>query len=587
MVFGKVYKDSLRNLLSNEQLHDSIRMDVYGKLAAEVYLYSDLDSASYFTDLLLTLATDQKNIKEEGSAHYMMGQIAYLKGDFPGALKSALEARKRTAQINYSQGESACLGMIGNVFVQMRNLDKAMEYYQLELELERKIDDRYGVGACYGNISTIYEYQHKPEMALTYRLKAISVAKEIKDSLLLTNELSNLALLYMDRERFDTSMIIFEEALLISKRIEDHLGVYYSEHGIGRIYELTNQLNKALIHFEKAVKIAKEREYMEELSSEYEVLGRINKKLKNYRAALEYFELHRAIQDSIINEKEYRDIADQEANDRYEKKALIDSLHFAGQQDVLQVENQKQKVQLYGLIGLIVLSVLFTLFIINRLRVSSRQRKMIQAKDEEKELLLKEIHHRVKNNLQIVSSLLSLQTRNIEDPSALSVMEDGQSRVQAMALIHESLYQSEDLAYVDFEVYLNKLLNQIAMVYVDQVQPIYKIETDLVKLDIDTAVPLSLILNELISNSFKYGMSSEHPELHITLKRLDQHYSLEVADGGPGLPVDFKIEKAKSLGLRLVGRLCKQLFGTLEYNYENGAKFNVKFQDTATRMLQG
>ena len=209
----------------------------------------------------------------------------------------------------------------------------------------------------------------------------------------------------------------------------------------------------------------------------------------------------------------------------------------------------------------------------------------IEKSLSEKEVLLKEIHHRVKNNLQVVSSLLDLQSRGIDDEKALSTFMEGQNRVKAMALIHQKLYQNENLATIDFAEYADQLMNELATIYPTAGGVKTKISANGdARFDIDTAVPLGLILNELISNAYKYAFKENKGELSVSVTSLGEgKHQLTVADSGEGLPADFDLTKARSLGLRLVRRLSKQLYGSAEYYYEQGSKFIITFTDTLER----
>lgn len=204
---------------------------------------------------------------------------------------------------------------------------------------------------------------------------------------------------------------------------------------------------------------------------------------------------------------------------------------------------------------------------------------------QDKEVLLKEIHHRVKNNLQVISSLLELQSKGIEDEAALTAIAEGKNRVQSIALIHQKLYQNDDIAAIEFKGFMEDLCSQVTSVFG------YKVKTEIdvpkVNLDIDTAVPLGLISNELITNSYKYAFKKEGDgKLEISLKETaNGQYVLSVQDNGPGLPKEFDIGKANSLGLRLVKRLSKQLGGHVEYHNVGEPRFDIYFKDTAQRKL--
>lgn len=206
--------------------------------------------------------------------------------------------------------------------------------------------------------------------------------------------------------------------------------------------------------------------------------------------------------------------------------------------------------------------------------------EQIELSLKEKEVLLKEIHHRVKNNLQIICSLLNLQAEVIEDPRVSEIFRESQSRIQSMALIHEKLYHSEDLASVNFCDYLNDLVTNLRYSYqvnLDSLLLTLKIEQ--IELDIDTAIPCGLIVNELVSNALKYAFSPSDPgELRIELYAVgDREYTLIVSDTGVGFPPELDFRQTKSLGLQLVNSLVKQLEGSIELNRDKGTEFKIWF----------
>lgn len=207
--------------------------------------------------------------------------------------------------------------------------------------------------------------------------------------------------------------------------------------------------------------------------------------------------------------------------------------------------------------------------------------EQIKTSLHEKEVLLKEIHHRVKNNMQVITSLLSLQSKTIGDGKALAVFEDSQNRVKSMALIHETLYQSKDLSRIDFAEYLQKLVAHVSRSY--RIRPnAVKINLHVndVALSIDTAVPCGLIINELASNALKYAFPADTKgEVNITFARADDQYTLCVSDTGVGLPPDFDPEQSKSLGMKLVRMLTTQLSGEIECRNGVGTSFQITFPE--------
>ncbi len=198
---------------------------------------------------------------------------------------------------------------------------------------------------------------------------------------------------------------------------------------------------------------------------------------------------------------------------------------------------------------------------------------------KEKEVLLKEIHHRVKNNLQVISSLLYLQSRNVKDKETLGILQDSQSRVRSMALVHERLYQSSDLARVDFAEYIRNLANYLFRSYGVNMNLIQlKIKVGEVLLGVDTAVPCGLILNELVSNSLKHAFPDDRQgEIYIELRADDGQLTLMVSDNGVGFPEGSGFRNTETLGLQLVNMLVDQLEGTIELDRRGGTTFKITF----------
>ena len=205
--------------------------------------------------------------------------------------------------------------------------------------------------------------------------------------------------------------------------------------------------------------------------------------------------------------------------------------------------------------------------------------KLIETSLKEKDVLLKEIHHRVKNNLQIIISLLNLQTGYIKDEVTLKAVKDGQSRVRSMALVHEKFYQSDELSEIDFAEYIEKLCHFIYQSYGDKTDRIHlQISGDKIGLDMDTAMPCGLLVNEIVSNSYKYAFpNQEKGTIQIDFKKNDNKIILFIQDNGVGFPEEYDLEKSESLGMQLIQALTSQLDGDLVVSRENGTSFKISF----------
>lgn len=215
--------------------------------------------------------------------------------------------------------------------------------------------------------------------------------------------------------------------------------------------------------------------------------------------------------------------------------------------------------------------------------IGSEITDMIRAKNEiknslqEKELLLREVHHRVKNNLQIISSLLNLQSGYVKNKDDLELFKDSLSRIKSMAFIHEQIYQSSNFINIEFSEYVQNLMTYLLYYYTPDHESIkLNINVEDVFMDLNTSIPCGLIINELVTNSLKHAFHGKPGEICIDLHSIDDNqYMLTVADNGTGFPESFDFKNTETLGLQLVNSLVKQFDGTIELDSSNGTKFKI------------
>ena len=203
------------------------------------------------------------------------------------------------------------------------------------------------------------------------------------------------------------------------------------------------------------------------------------------------------------------------------------------------------------------------------------QNKEISEQHQKLQVLVKEIHHRVKNNLQIISSLMSLQKSTVDDERLIQVLNESKMRVEAIALIHQKLYQDDKVNYVDFHSYLEELLEMQKRLG-NQVD--CELQASSAILNLDVAVPLGLVLSELITNAMKHGLKDkENPKLKVLLEEDHGHYHLRVKDNGVGLPDDFTLDNPTSFGSEIIVALTNQIDAEITYKNEEGACFDINF----------
>lgn len=213
-----------------------------------------------------------------------------------------------------------------------------------------------------------------------------------------------------------------------------------------------------------------------------------------------------------------------------------------------------------------------------------RAQQQVQGSLKEKEALLEEVNHRVKNNMQVVYSLLNIQSNKIKDPEALELITESKNQIKSMLTIHEHLYQSRDLSGIDLKKYISELVDNLYQVYnIDPARISADLDINCPPLSVDKAIPCSLIVNELVSNSFRHGFDgNEKGRISIKIYKKGINYEMEISDNGRGFPEEPDLNKPDSLGLELVNTLTRQLNGQVNIFNAKGVKARVSFPETTT-----
>ncbi len=576
-------------------------------------LYRDLgmlDSAVASIDSALTRFKAQGFEMGVNRSYQIKGEVHKFAGENKKALEvyqTALESYRNQTTKDI-KGEIVLLNSIAGLYKILKEYDRAIVYYQNGLDLLQTTDNKELEGLINHNIGGVYLEENRYEEALDYYQKGLNFYEQISHPTGRSRSYRGIGNVYQSTEKYDSAIVYYTKAtnVLASKKNLDYGDIcknlaklhyeLYSKTRTENSTEAAQSLKEAQYYAEESIECPAAN--LDASLGRYRILKAIYQATNNYKDGLEVANQIIELSDSLFKKNKIDAVLDLETKYQTEKKEFeIKSLN---QEKALQLaENKQQKTLLYAgggilVIALLLLGMLYWFFAQKRRAnaaltakndLITQQKKVVDQQNEEKELLLKEIHHRVKNNLQIISSLLDLQSNKIEDTTARTAIADGQARVKSMALIHHKLYQHEDIATINFKEYTEQLYHQIMATLTDM-EPNLILDIDAkVAFDIDTAIPLGLILNELLTNACKYAFANNtRPELKIVLKKLEEgSYLLQVQDNGKGMPVDFQLQKARSLGLRLVRRLSKQLFGKATYENSNGALFSIYFKDTALR----
>lgn len=395
--------------------------------------------------------------------------------------------------------------------------------------------------------------------------------------------------------RINSKLKNFNEAVsyckqIIEKSEEDRLDFFTNEvqNELAQIYFAQSKPDSAKIYAAKALDGAKQlRNYLVVMNSAG-LLSQIFEK-SNPIKAFDYLKLSMAAKDTVTNIEKNKQVKILEIKE----KQRIEDLNLAA-------VYAKNELRFNTVIGLL-FTALLTAFILYR---NNRQKQkantilqeqkekinsqnitleqtlsQLTAKNAENELLLKEIHHRVKNNLEVVSSLLALQSAKIEDPEIQDAMLASQNRVQSMGILHQKLYQSEHLAFIEMKNYFQNLCENILDSYNETERIEVDIDMNEIELDVDTAVPVGLIVNELLTNSLKYAFPNRKKgNIKLSLENIDKdNLSLKISDNGIGKSLDTKV-KGTGFGTQLVDLLTRQIGGKLTQEVREGTSISINFK---------
>lgn len=615
----------LVSLTSIEQ-HDSNRAAAYIELSSILYT-TDLDTLLYLCkkateiaeqNLKLELNKSEREtfsrLKSEALAN--IGYYYQTIGDYKTALGFYLKCLKLDKEIKNLKGLSSTFNNIGMLYSYEGNIKKALKYYLISLKIDEFLNDEETIGSSLNNIAYTYEQQGDTANAILYYQKAqfyfqkhndvnseaavlinigsinrkhgktaqslnyfeqsLSNYTKLNNELGMASALLNVGVAYFDLKQFDSSLVYIENCLKLYKKNNRVSGITIALVNLGKIHIENRAYEKAILVGEEALLLAKENGNLYNIQNAAQLLSKAYQQKKRFKDALEMHQLYTNSRDSIENKETQRSTIQQQLAYDYEKKELLSKAENNKKLAIAQSEKQKQNaIILVVSIGLF-LALVLGLFALNRWRITQKQKILIEEKNNKINLLLGEIHHRVKNNLQVISSLLSLQERNIKDETAKTAISEGKERVKSMGLIHKMLYQNDNYAGIEMSPFVHELtkglidsfgLNNIHL----------NVSMNNIKMDVDTAIPLGLILNELIMNSLKYAFKEvDKPVLNIKLFEQNQQMILEFSDNGTGKAEDLK-ESSQSFGMKLIQSLTRQLNGNLSIVNENGLKFTITF----------
>lgn len=506
-----------------------------------------------------------------GNLYNNKGIVHRNLGNYQEALSFYLKSLEIDKELNNQSSEASSYNNIGIIYYYMNDLDNTILYFEKALELKKALKNYESIPVSVNNIAAIYLAKGEVEKSIQTYEEAIKLYEKLGNKKQILITLGNIGAAYIQVKNYTKAKIHLNKSLAYATEINDQVGEIENLINIAFLYSELKELNKAVSFLDSAKNIAggiNSKQYLKDVYSGYVF---VYKSVNNFEEAYNSQLIYENYKDSLLNENKIEAIAELET--KFETNQKEKELAIAA------LEKKKQNAIIWAIsIGLLLI-IVFTLIIVNRLRVTKKQKILIEQKNKENELLLGEIHHRVKNNLQVISSLLSLQERSTDDEATKSAIAEGKERVKSMGLIHKMLYQNDNYSGVEMDNYGQELIKGLMDSFgLKEADIDVNLNFSHLKLDVDTAIPIGLIINELVINSLKYAYKkTSAPSLKISLTKQTENLILEVTDNGNGKLDD--LENSKSFGMKLIKSLSRQIGGTVSIENNAGISVRINISD--------
>lgn len=522
------------------------------------------DSAIWYFEHALLLQRKLKDNRRAGNTLVNMGIYYKDRGFYEESLQASFDAAIKLEPYPWSRELASCYNTIGTVYGKVRNYEQALLYLRKSLQIRRTIGYQRGVGLSYNNLGNVFVTLKQYDSALHYFTLSLQVKQALNDKAGTASTLHNIGEVYYNRGEYILAEARFHESLGWKERIQDPVGIALTLTALGRTALARHQLNDAQVYLSRGETIAVRVKALDVLRDNYAVQQELYEVWKDPHRALEYSRKLLLVSDSILSVRKSEELS--EKNISYKIRQQVQGL-----QNTLALQDaeiQNKRLWIGGLIlGVILLSIIGAL-ITNQWRTVDRSKKRV-------EILLQELHHRVKNNLQMLSSVFTLQAEMVTDATALEAIRSSEGRVNAMALIHRKLYNKSDNHRIELNSYITELTESIAHSFRGrQVAPKLNISIPTIYLDVDKSISIGLIVNELVTNAFKYAFdNTPQPKLHIAVSILASKLLITIQDNGHGM-ADAPAS-AHSFGLKLVNILVRDLKGGVTVDVQDGTTFTI------------
>lgn len=574
------------------------KINVALRQAQYFFLNRQIDTSAHLVDRIFRLPDLEDNLDLKGETLVLTAQIDVLTGDLLGGIDSYLKAlemvegpKTRDKYIEaYGEVDQArfyCIlnNNLGNLYNEAKDYPSADRHYDKAIAKMMEIGgERYAATTMMNRGISLFE-QGLIDSAIVLYEQSIKLKKQYNatPSAIAMSRL-NLGRAMSANGDYDKAAMLIDTAISVFTDIDNNKGLVYALSERGILHLAKGETRLAKTDFERCKSILQEYNIFDYTDRVAECLYKTYRRLGEDKKALLALEEWNTINDSLYNINMLRKVGLKELNFTKEKEK-----EKIRQEANARAARNQSIITIISILALALALISYLLYRNSNTRkkandLLTEKNKIITKALDEKDTLLREIHHRVKNNLQFISSLLNLQSRNVQDQSALSALQDGQNRVKSMALIHQNLYQEDNLTGVQVKEYFEKLTQSIFSSYnISSDRVFLKMDVDALNLDVDTVIPLGLIVNELVTNALKHAFADDRGTINVTLREeSDNTLLLSVADDGVGISTTDVSQLNQSFGYKMLRAFEGQLDAELSISADAGTTVSLRIKEYKT-----
>jgi two-component sensor histidine kinase len=626
----------------NKESDNLLIAESYFRLA-DCYGYNDikeLNERIRLMEIALSYFQKSNNMERVGTTHYVLGDLYQVDEDYPKALQHLRQALAAFDSAKYTKVQGVYT-LMGNIYVGQGDFRQGLSYGLLALETAESVGDT-SLQLCQINngIGRTFVRLNERQKATAYFNQALKIGEKYKDTgavyVVAANMANNWANLgnahealrilknvsekygkpsdptvafnmirgyitsYSLLKQYDKAESYCNELLRMLDQKE--LGVFTPIEVYAvliKFYISSKQYALAVKYLDKHKKLSEQKNDFSLMAANHQLRFMLDTAQHNYRAAVDHLLNYNRLNDSSFNETKSKQIAElqiQYETEKKEKDILVknQSIQILTKQDELQKSKLQQGAILRNIsFAVVVLLIIIVALLYGRYRLKQRTNRKLELQQEEiakqnlslqhlvneKDWLVKEIHHRVKNNLQTVMGLLGTQSGYLKNDVAINAINDSQRRIQTMSLIHQRLYQSNNLSAIRMKDYIHELADSLSDSFDVGNRIRFNLDIEPIELDLAHCIPLGLILNEAITNSFKYAFPGKQDgTISISLKNISvDTFLLTIRDNGAGLPNGFNINRSNSMGMNLMSGLSQEIGAAFTVASDNGTQVDVRF----------